>query len=151
MTTPEIPAFEPDVSLMCDDPFGGVRCTRTHGHTGDHVAHGGGRPPLLRTWPQLRLSDVLGADGFLPGPPSSLRDAVLADAMERLQEAAENVCENCGRPVVPVAQVLPPGGGFIHASAADMLACEASTRQAQTRAAKEIEAAHADPNWLDGS
>ena len=124
MTTPEIPAFEPDVSLMCDDSFGPFRCTRACDHDGDHVAHGWDFPRVdrvrvIRSWPQLRLSDVLNADGFPPGPPSLLRDAVIDDAMNLIMEDA----------------------------GAEALKRQA---QAQTRAAKEIQAAWHDPNWLDG-
>ena len=45
--------FEPDVNLMCDAAFGDYRCTRTHGHDGDHVAHGGLPVRGLCSWPAL--------------------------------------------------------------------------------------------------
>ena len=99
MTTPDIPAFEPDVSLMCDDPFEGFHCTRALDHAGDHVAHGGHPLRVLCSWPRLRLADVLGTDGFLPGPPSSLHDAVLADALAEITESAASWKETLRRQV----------------------------------------------------
>ena len=124
MTTPESAGFEPDVNLMCDDLFGGFHCTRTVDHDGDHVAHGLDFPRMdrmrvIRSWPQLRLSDVLDGPGFPDlGPRSERTDAVLADAVERLRELA--TWES------------------------------SATREqakARMRAAKEITAAHADPDW----
>ncbi len=109
-------------------------------------------------FPEVRLSDVLfGSSGFPEwGPRTELSDAVIADGIDRLSEfltppAVENICKDCDR---PVSEIPAPGSGWwIHTSAADSLACEASSErlkaQAQFRAAQEIRAAHADPNWLD--
>ena len=122
MTTPESAGFEPDVNLMCDDLFGGFHCTRTVDHDGDHVAHGLDFPRMdrmrvIRSWPQLRLSDVLDGPGFPDlGPRSELADAVLADARDRLVELEQ-----------------------------------AERLKTRRRFAKEIGAAHADPDWPGGS
>jgi hypothetical protein len=115
-------------------------------------------------FPEVRLSDVLFGDGFPEwGPRTPLSDAVIADGIARLSEfltpvspggvvassTVEYICQDCDR---LVSEIPAPGSGWwIHASAADALACEASSERlkAQTRAAKEIRAAHADPHWLE--
>ena len=69
-----------------------------------------------------RLADAYNGDGFpAHGPWTPLSAAVLADALDALKESRE-----------PDA------------------AADAEQVKAQTRAAKEIEAAWHDPHWLDG-
>ena len=77
-------------------------------------------------FPEVRLSDVLfGSNGFPDwGPRTELSDAVIADGIARLSE------------------FLPPEPEPETAEAR-------KARQAQFRAAQEIRAAHADPNWLE--
>jgi hypothetical protein len=45
------------------------------------------------------------------------------------EEPAENVCIDCGCRVI---QVPAPGSGWVHASAADGLACKVASEQAAT-------------------
>ena len=77
-------------------------------------------------FPEVRLSDALFGDGFPTwGPRTPLSDAVIADGLARLSEML------APEPEPETAEVK-------------------KARQARMRAAQEIRAAHADPNWLDG-
>jgi hypothetical protein len=78
-------------------------------------------------FPEVRLSDALFGDGFPEwGPRTDLSDAVIADGLDRLREMSVSAGE----------------------ASAGMQALTEQLK-AQTRAAKEIRAAHADPHWLE--
>lgn len=88
-------------------------------------------------FPQVRLSDALNGDGFpAHGPRTPLSDAVIDDALERLQ--AQHT------PVVVVRCSCGADANGVAAYTAHM-----DAMKAQTRAAKEITAAWHDPHWLD--
>ena len=84
-----------------------------------------------------RLADAYSGDGFPEhGPWTPLSAAVLADALEALRESRG-----------PGSAAGPPQEVLDKMAARGMR--ELTRRQAQTRAAKEIEAAWHDPHWLD--
>lgn len=119
--------------------------------------------PEVRPSEFPRLSDVYGGDGFPSWPRTPLSAAVLRDALGALKEsrgpdAAADAEAKCDRAAQLRAQGMTFSGiaaelGYSGPEAARDAAGRALAEQvkAQTRAAKEIEAAHADPNWLDGS
>ena len=88
-----------------------------------------------------RLADAYSGDGFpVHGPWTELSAAVLADALEALKESRSR-----DRLVIKF-EACP------HCEADERAAIARAVEEAkaQTRAAKEIEAAWNDPHWLDG-
>ena len=94
-----------------------------------------------------RLADAYSGDGFPEhGPWAPLSAAVLADALEALKESRGLITAEGGLcPETHIPEVERSCGAN-----ADSAAAYRERLKAQTRAAKEIAAAHADPHWLDG-